>query len=430
MGRLIIRNGRVVDPSRRMDGAFDVLIEGGRVAAVDSRLEVADAEVLDAAGCVVAPGFIDIRTHLREPGISHAETIESGSRAAAAGGFTSVCCLPNTIPVNDSATVTSFIVERARRTAAVNVFPVGALTKEAAGEHLAEFGSMKSAGVVAVGDGRPVMDARVMRRALEYAASFGLTVIDDCEDLNLSYGGDIHEGSQSVRLGLRGIPACAEDVMVARDILLAETTGARLHIAHVSTRKAVEMVRFARSRGVAVTCEVTPHHLTLTDLDIRDYDSNYKMQPPLRSEADRQALLAAVADGAVDAIASDHSPHTGNIKMQEFDNSPFGVTGLETAVALSIEQLVHTKKTSLTRLVELFTTGPARVIGLDRGTLVEGAPGDVTLLSLDREWFFDANRSESKSKNTPFDQRHFRGGPVATVVDGRIIWQAVHAIAA
>ena len=429
MSRLLIKNGRVIDPASGLDGPRDVLIENGRIAAVEPEIKAptevfAAAEVFDATGCVVSPGFLDIHVHLREPGIEHAETIETGARAAAAGGFTSICCMPNTIPVNDSPTVTSFIVERARRYAPVNVFPIGAITQESKGERLAEIGAMKSAGIVAISDdGRPVMNSRVMRRAMEYAASFGLTVIDHCEDLDLSMGGDIHEGSLSVRLGLRGIPGCSEDVMVARDIILAETTGARTHIAHISTRSSIEMVRHARRLGIPVTCEVTPHHFALTDADIDGYNSNYKMKPPLRGHHDAEAAIEGIVSGVIDAIATDHAPHTGNMKMQEFERCPFGVTGLETAVGLALEKLVHTEKIPLQRMVELFTTGPARVLGLDRGTLAIGAPGDVTIFDLDREWTFDVNETHSKSKNSPFHKHAFRGGPVAAIVGGKTVWQ-------
>lgn len=431
MSRLLIKDGHLIEPSSGIDERRDVLIEDGRVAAIEPRIEAADADVLDAGGCFVAPGFLDIHVHLREPGIEHAETIETGAKAAAAGGFTSVCCMPNTIPVNDSPTVTSFIVERARRTAIVNVFPIGAITKGSKGEQLAEIGAMKKAGIVAISDdGRPVMNSRVMRRAMEYASSFGLTVIDHCEDLNLSMGGDIHEGSQSVRLGLRGIPGCSEDVMVARDIILSEVTGGAVHIAHISTRNAIEMVRHARRLGIRVTSEVTPHHFALTDSDIAGYDGNYKMKPPLRGHIDKEAVLEGLIDGVIDAIATDHAPHTGNMKMQEFERCPFGVTGLETAIALTLEELVHPGKVSLKHMVELFTTGPARVIGLDRGKLFVGGPGDATLFSTSREWVFDVNESQSKSKNSPFHDRVFRGGPVATVVAGKTVWQAPVGVAA
>ncbi len=413
----------MIDPESGLDAQRDVLVDDGLIAAVEPRLEVGEAEVFDASGYVVAPGFVDIHVHLREPGIEHAETIESGARAAAAGGFTSVCCMPNTIPVNDSPTVTSFIVERARRYAAVNVFPIGAITKGSEGEQLAEIGAMKGAGAVAISDdGLPVMNSGVMRQAIRYADSFGMTVIDHCEDLNLSVGGDIHEGERAVRLGLRGIPASSEDVMVARDVILSEALQAKVHVAHISTRNSIEIVRHARRLGIPVSCEVTPHHFALTDAEIPDYDSNYKMKPPLRAGRDRDAALDALADGVIDAIATDHAPHTGNMKMQEFERCPFGVTGLETAVGLTLEHLVHPGRIDLRRMVELFTTGPARVVGLDRGRLAVGAPGDITVFSLQREWTFDVNQTQSKSKNSPFDQHSFRGGPIATIVAGELVW--------
>ena len=425
MRKLIIRNGRVMDPASRLDAVLDVLIENGRIAAIGEKIHVAGAERFDATGLVVAPGFIDMHVHLREPGFEYAETIESGSRAAAAGGFTSICCMPNTSPVNDNATVTSYIKERAERHAVVNVFPIGAITKNSDGEELAAIGSMKEAGVVAISDdGRPVMNARVMRRAMETARSFGLPVIDHCEDLHLSSGGNMHEGVESVRLGLRGIPSASENVMVARDIILAELTGARFHVAHISSRHSVDMVEFAKSRGLAVTCEATPHHFTLCDGDMPPYDSNYKMKPPLRSACDQGAVAQGIVSGAVDAIATDHAPHAGSEKMQEFEKCPFGVIGLETAVGLSLERLVHSGKISLARLVALFTNGPARVLNLDRGRLSVGAIGDITILDTERAWTYDVNRSASKSRNSPFDGHTFRGGPVATIVNGRVVWTA------
>lgn len=420
----LIRNGRVIDPASGTDRVADVLVAGGRIAGIGTNLGAPGAEVFEAAGLVVAPGFIDMHVHLREPGFEHAETIESGSRAAAAGGFTSVCPMPNTKPVNDSATVTSYIVERARRLAVVNVFPIGAITKGSAGEELAAIGNMKAAGAVAISDdGMPVMNARVMRRALEFAKSYDIPLIQHCEDLNLSAGGDMHEGVKSVRWGLRGIPAASEDVMVARDLLLAELTGARYHVAHISTRHAVAMVGEARRRGLPVTCEATPHHFTLADENMEPYDSNYKMKPPLRSGCDRRAVLEGIAAGVVTAIATDHAPHPGSEKMQEFERCPFGIIGLETALALGLEELVHTGKISLVRLVELFTTGPESILRLGRGKLAQGAPGDVTIFSTDLEWTYDVNQSFSRSRNSPFHGRNFRGGPVATMVNGEFVWK-------
>jgi dihydroorotase len=423
---LLIKNGRVIDPASGHDAVRDVLIEQGIIVGVGKNLDAKHgAEVFDASGLIVAPGFIDMHVHLREPGFEHAETIESGARAAAAGGFTSIAPMPNTSPVNDSATVTSYIVEKARRHAIVNVWPIGAITKGSAGEELAAIGSMVNAGAVAISDdGRPVMNARVMRRAMEFARSFNIPVIDHCEDLHLSAGGDMHEGFESVRLGLRGIPGCSEDVMVARDILLAEVTGARYHVAHISSKHSVAMVAFAKSKGLTVTAETTPHHFAITDADMLPYDSNYKMKPPLRSHGDVDAVIEGVVNGAIDAIATDHAPHPGSEKMQEFEKCPFGILGLETALGVSFEHLLHPQKISLQRLVELFTTGPARILGIPRGTLATGAAADVTIFSLDREWTYDVNKSFSKSRNSPFDGKTFRGGPVATIVNGKIVWQA------
>lgn len=429
--RLLIRNGRVVDPASGLDARRDVLVNGEVVAAIEPRIECPDATPLEAEGLVVAPGFIDIHVHLREPGIEHAETIESGTRAAAAGGFTAVCCMPNTIPVNDSAQVTGFIVERARQTAAVHVHPIGAISKGSKGERLADIGAMQTEGAVAISDdGIPVMNSGLMRRAMQYAASFGLPVIDHCEDLSLSAGGDIHEGVQSVRLGLGGIPGCSEDVMVARDIILAADTGARVHIAHISTANSIAMVAHAKRLGLPVTAEVTPHHFALTDERIPGYDSNYKMKPPLRSQRDIDASIEGLADGTIDCIATDHAPHTGHMKMQEFERCPFGVTGLETALGLALETLYHSGRVDLPDWVRLFTNGAADCLGLDRGKLRVGGPADITVFSTDREWTYDVNQTLSKSKNSPFGGATFRGGPTATIVSGRVVWTAEDGIIA
>jgi dihydroorotase len=424
MPKLLIKNGRIVDPASGRDEVGDLLIKGGLIVRMGANLLATGAIAFDASGLVVAPGFIDLHVHLREPGFEHAETIESGSRAAVAGGFTSICCMPNTSPVNDDATVTRYILERARNVAVANVFPIGAITEDSAGEKLASIGSMKAAGAVAISDdGRPVMNSRVMRRAMEYARSFDLPVIDHCEDLSLSAGGDMHEGFSSVRLGLRGIPSSSEEVMVARDILLAEASGARFHVAHLSARGSLDLVARAKARGLPVTCEVSPHHLALSDADMPPYDSNYKMKPPLRSASDRDALVEGIVSGVVDAIATDHAPHPGSEKMQEFEKCPFGIIGLETALAVALETLVHSGRVSLQRMIELFTTGPARVLGLNRGRLELGAPGDVTIFDPNLRWTYDVNRSFSKSRNSPFDGRTFRGAPVATIVHGAVAWR-------
>jgi len=425
MPALLIKNGRVVDPASGHDAVADVWIEDGLIKGVGANLSPAGAQVFDATGLVVAPGFIDMHVHLREPGFEHSESIESGARAAAAGGFTSICPMPNTAPVNDSATVTTYIIEKARRHAVVNVFPIGAITRGSLGEELAAIGSMRQAGAVAISDdGRPVMNAQLMRRAMEFARSFHMPVINHCEDLHLSAGGDMHEGAASVRLGLRGIPGSSEDVMVARDILLAEVTGARYHVAHISSRHSVEMVAFAKLRGLPVTSEATPHHLTLTDAGMIPYDSNYKMKPPLRSAGDVNAVVEGVVNGAIDAIATDHAPHAGSEKMQEFEKCPFGIIGLETALGVALDCLVHSGKINIRRLIEMFTVNPARILSIPRGTLAAGAAADVTIFSTDRQWTYDVNKSLSKSRNSPFDGVAFRGGPVAAIVSGKIVWQA------
>ncbi len=425
MSTLLIKNGRVMDPASKLDTIADIAITDGKITAIDKGIEsFGNTEVFDATGRIVAPGFIDMHVHLREPGFEHSENIETGGRAAAAGGFTSVCCMPNTNPVNDSAVVTTYIIERARRASPVNVFPIGAITKGSAGEELASIGAMKQAGIVAISDdGRPVMNARVMRRAMESARAFGLPVINHCEDLNLSAGGDMHEGFESVKLGLRGIPACSEDVMVARDILLAEVTGARYHVAHISARHSVEMVKFAKMRGLPVTSEVCPHHFTLCDSDITPYDSNFKMKPPLRSCFDVAAVTEGLVNGAIDVIATDHAPHPGSEKMQEFERCPFGITGLETAIGLSLEQLVHSGRISLMRMIEMFTVEPNRVLSLGKGRLEVGGTADITVFDTGRQWAFDLNKSQSKSRNSPFDGRVFKGGQVATIVAGRVVWR-------
>ncbi|HEY3457181.1 MAG TPA: dihydroorotase [Bryobacteraceae bacterium] len=424
MSKLVIRNGRVVDPSQNRDRICDVAIEDGTIREVAPGIDAQGAAEFDATGLVVAPGFIDMQVHLREPGFEHAETIETGARAAAAGGFTSVCCMPNTQPINDSPNVTSYIVDRARRFAVVNVFPIGAITKNSAGEALAAFASMKEAGIVAISDdGKPVMNARVARRAMEFAQALDLPLIEHCEDLHLSAGGDMHEGLESTRLGLRGIPRSSEDVMVARDLILAELTGARYHVAHISSRHAVEMVGFAKKRGLRVTSEATPHHFVLADSNMTPYDSNYKMKPPLREPSDVGAVKQGLMNGVVDAIATDHAPHAGAEKMQEFERCPFGIIGLETALGLALEQLYHPGHVDLGHLIRLFTQNPASILSLDRGTLRAGSAGDVTIFSLDRDWTYDVGQSASKSRNTPFHGRKFKGGPVATIVAGRIVWQ-------
>jgi len=424
MKPLLIRNGRVVDPASGLDARRDVLIEDGRIAAIDAAISRADAEVLDAAALVVAPGFIDIHVHLREPGKEGAETIVTGTRAAAAGGFTGVACMPNTQPVNDNPMVTRFLLGQAAQAGPVHVYPIGAVTKNSAGEELAEIESLRAAGAVAVtDDGRPVASARLLRRALEYCRALDIPLIDHCEDPELAAGGVMHEGEWSLRLGLRGIPALAEELPVARNARLAAETGARVHIAHLSTGSALEVVRRAKQQGVPITCEVTPHHFTLTDEACRDFDTRTKMNPPLRTAADVAALIEGLADGTVDAIACDHAPHPETEKQVDFESAPFGITGLETALALALDKLYHTGKISLPRLVELFSSGPARALGLPGGRLQAGGPADLTLFDPERRWTYRISEGLSKSRNSPFDGWSFRGCAVATIVGGQIIFR-------
>ena len=425
MARLLVRGGRLVDPSQGLDETADLLIEDGEIARVDGRIETKGrVRTLDAAGRVVCPGFVDIHVHLREPGQEYKETIESGTRAAAAGGFTAVACMANTDPVNDNRAVTEHIVAEARRAGWARVHPVGAVSRGLGGECLAEIGEMVRAGAVAISDdGLPVRDAELMRRAFLYARHFGIPVTQHAEDHDLTGPGVMHEGEWSTRLGLPGIPGATEDVLVARDLLLAEATGGRYHVAHLSTARSLELVREAKARGVAATCEVTPHHLLLVDRAVADhaFSTNTKMKPPLRSEEDREALLAGLADGTVDAIASDHAPHHADEKDVEFSLAPFGILGLETTVSLCLDRLVHAGMIDLARLVELLSTGPARAYGLAGGTLRPGAPGDLTLLDLDREVTVDPRTFHSKSRNTPFGGWTLRGAPAGTVVAGKVI---------
>jgi dihydroorotase len=423
---LLIRNGRVLNPATKMDAAMDVLLDGERIAEVAEAGRLSEraknVEVLDATGLIVAPGFIDMHVHLREPGQENSETIETGTRSAARGGFTAVCCMPNTKPVNDNASVTRFIVDRAKAGASVRVWPIGAASVGSKGEAIAEIAAMKQAGIVAVSDdGKPIATAKLARQVMDYCKSLDIPVIEHAEDVSLAAGAVMREGVTSTRLGLAGMPAAAEAVCVARDVQLAELTGARLHIAHLSARGSLDQVRWAKSRGLHVSCEVTPHHFTLIDEDVQ-YDSRFKMNPPLAAREDRDALLAGLADGTVDAIATDHAPHEPALKDVEFDRAPFGILGFETAIALSLEQLVHRRRISLMRMVELFTTGPARVLRMER-TLAAGEPADVTIFSTDHAWIYDVKDSPSKSRNSPFDQREFKGAPMATVVAGRIVWK-------
>jgi dihydroorotase len=423
--RLLISNGHVIDPASGVNAGKNVFIEDGRVVDLlgynDGVPE--GCEVFEATGLIVAPGFIDMHVHLREPGQEYKETVASGAAAAVAGGFTSVCAMPNTDPVNDNPAVTRFIIEQAEHAGLANVFPIGAITKSSHGTELAEMGEMKNAGIVAVSDdGRPVPTAGMMRRAMEYARGFDLPLVDHCHDHSLGAGGVMHEGHWSLVLGLKGMPAAAEDMDAARDCLLAELTGARVHLAHVSTIGAIEIVRRAKEAGLRLTCEVTPHHWSLTDEAVQNYDTNTKMSPPLRGRDHLEAILVGLRDGTIDAIATDHAPHHADEKALEYDDAPFGITGLETAVGLAFEKLVQPGIISLQRMVELFSLNPARIFELKgRGELRPGAHADITILDPELNWTFDVAKSKSRSRNTPFNGWSFRGAAVSTIVGGRIV---------
>jgi dihydroorotase len=420
--KLVVENGRLVDPARDLDRGGDLLIEGGRVVQVGRPGEFSEIEAdrVDATNMIVAPGFFDIHVHLREPGTEEAETIRTGGEAAVAGGFTAVAAMPNTKPVIDNASLVQFIVSEGIRKSPARIFPIGAITVGQAGEQLAEIGEMVEEGIVGISDdGKPVMDARLFRRALEYSRLFDLPVIQHCEDLNLSTGGVMHEGAVSTRLGLKGIPAASEDTIVARDLILTEVTGARYHVAHLSTKGAVEMVRRAKARGMAVTAEVAPHHFTLTEDAVSQYDTNAKMKPPLRTAEDVDACIEGLRDGTIDAIATDHAPHHENLKMLEFDRAPFGITGLETAVGLAFGRL----DLPVGKLVSLFSTNPQRIMKIDPWGLFPGSVCDLTIVDPAREWVFDRRQSRSRSRNTPFDGWKLKGKAVTTIVGGRVVYE-------
>jgi dihydroorotase len=426
---LLIRGGRVVDPASGRDETSDVLIEDGRVTAIgptvgsDVGCRMSDVETLDATGLVVAPGLVDIHVHLREPGQTHKEDIASGTAAAVRGGVTSVVCMANTSPPVDDPMIVTAILERARSAGRANVFPAGAITRRLEGAELSPIAALAAAGVVALSDdGRAVARAGVLRRAMTYAKMFDLPVLEHCEALDLSDGGVAHEGEVSVRLGLRGVPRSAEETVVARDLVLAEETSARLHIQHVSTAGSVHLIRQAKERGVRVTAEVTPHHIALTDEALEGYDTNFKMNPPLRTADDIVALVGGLQDGTIDCIASDHAPHADYEKLVEFDRAPFGVVGLETLLGVVLTRLVHQAGWPLSRALALVTCNPARILGLDRGTLRPGAQADVVILDPEAEWRVDASSFASKSRNTPFGGWTLRGRAMVTIVGGRIVW--------
>ncbi len=447
--RLLIAGGRVIDPASGVDDTLDVLVENGQIIRVHgSEASASSAEpsrdqgkknkkpanqgpspmnvdrVIDATGKIVVPGLIDMHVHLREPGREDEETIASGTAAAARGGFTSICCMPNTEPVNDNASVTEYILEETKKVGRVNVFPIGCISREQRGEELAEMGELVSAGCVGFSDdGKPVMNAELMRRAMEYATMFDIPVIPHCEDLALSAGGVMHEGRVSTELGLKGIPSAAEAVMVGRDILLSQYTGARLHICHVSTGESIDLIREAKARGVQVSGEATPHHLVLTDEAVRGFNTNTKMNPPLRSAEDVSALRKALIDGTIEVIATDHAPHASAEKEMEYDYAPFGIIGLETALGLILTEFYHTRLLTLPMIVERMATNPARILKLKhKGTLAPGADADITILDPDQEWIVE-DKWQSRSKNSPFIGWKLKGKAMITIVAGRVVWE-------
>jgi dihydroorotase len=426
MKRLVIKNGRIIDPSSGLDGLYNLYIYEGKVASLRPSGEPLEADnnwdILDAADMIVLPGLIDIHTHLRDPGYEYKETIATGTMAAAAGGFTSIACMANTNPVNDNESVTRYILNRASEMGKVNVFPVGAATRGLKGEIISEMGELRNSGCVAVSDdGMPIIDGGLMRKVLEYSRVFDMPVISHCEDPNIAGDGVMNEGSTSTRLGLEGIPKAAEEAIVARDIALAELTGARLHIAHISTRGSVELVRTAKDKGLNVTTEVTPHHFTLTDDSVAGYNTNAKMNPPLRDENDIEAVLQGLKDRTIDCIATDHAPHSSIEKDLEFDRAANGVVGLETALSLTL-RLVDRGFLGLSEAIERMTVGPATVLGLEKGTLKVGADADITIVDKDREWIVDSNLFFSKGKNTPFEGLVIKGKVVKTIVKGKVVY--------
>ncbi len=422
---VLLRGGRVVDPEQGLDGELDILVADGRVARLADGIEAPEgAEVVDCTGLAVVPGLIDVHVHLREPGGERKETIASGARAAAAGGFTAICAMPNTDPVIDSPATVGFVAAAGRAAGAARVYPVGALSVGQEGRQLTEIGELVEAGAVAVtDDGLPVMDSGLMRRALEYAQAFDIPVADHPEDLGLSRGGSMNEGLISARLGIRGKPSASEDVHIVRDLLLAELTGGRIHIQHVSTRHGVDAIRRAKAGGVRVTAEASPHHLLLTEEAVDGYRTDAKMNPPLRTEDDRQAVVAGLLDGTLDTVATDHAPHHYDEKEQAFDDAPFGVVGLETAVGLMLTHFVHDGRLTLSELVERMSRTPARAFGLRGGDLTEDAAADVTVLDLETTWTVEPARFLSRSRNTPFAGWELKGAPVRTIVGGRTVWK-------
>jgi len=423
---LLLKNGRVIDPVTHTDETLDILIDKGKFIEIKPRIEATASKVIDASRRVVAPGFIDMHTHLREPGQENKETIRTGSLAAAKGGFTSIACMPNTKPVNDNRGVTEYIISEAKKKAVVNVFPVAAVTQDQEGKELTDMADLVEAGAVGFSDdGLPVRTSEIMRRALEYAKPLETIIIDHCEDRSLTQDGVMHEGYYSYLFGLRGMPASSEEIIVARDLILAEKAGARIHIAHISVNGAVALIREAKKNKIKVTAEVTPHHLLLNDSALENYDTNLKVNPPLRSKEDSESLVEAVKDGTIDVIATDHAPHTLDEKNVEFDRAPFGINGLETAVSLLLDRLVNKNVISLSRFIEMVSASPALILGLgNKGRIAVGADADLTLLNLNKEIVVEIDGFKSKSRNSPFHGWKLKGAPVMTIVRGRIVYSA------
>ena len=423
MAKILIKGGRVISPAQKFDDTCDVLIEKGKVTVIGKDLDAQGAEVIDADGKIVTPGLVDIHVHLRDPGLEYKEDIASGTLSAVTGGFTSIACMPNTKPVNDNQSVTNYILNKVKEEGHCRVFPIASISKGLQGESMTEMGELKDLGVYGVSDdGKPVSNAQLMRRAMEYAKPFGITIVTHAEDLELVGSGVMNEGPVSTELGLKGIPWVAEDSATAREIMLAEFTGAHLHVAHVSTKGSIDLVRQAKKRGVNVTCEATPHHFTLTDEAVRGYNTNAKMNPPLRSAEDREAVRQGIADGTVDAIATDHAPHHIDEKNVEFSIAMNGIVGLETALPLSL-QLVEDGLVDLPKAVALLTCGPAAALGIPAGLLEEGGVADVTVIDPELEWTVDAQKLVSKSKNTPFDGWKMKGAALCTIVGGKITYR-------
>lgn len=424
--KLLIKNGRVIDPASKTDETLDILIEGGKIVAINGRIEAGEAEVIDASRLVVCPGFIDMHVHIREPGEEYKEDISTASEAAARGGFTSICAMPNTKPPNDNRGVTEYIISEAKKRALVNIFPVAAITRGLAGEELTDMADLSEAGAVAFSDdGQPVTNSLVMRRALEYARFLEKLIINHCEDKNLTEEGVMHEGKVAYRLGLKGMPAAAEEIMISRDLILAAMTDSRVHIAHLSTKGGLELVAQAKKKGIAVSVEVTPHHLILLDENLTGYDANFKVNPPLRSKEHRQALEEGLKEGIIDVFATDHAPHSPEDKDVEFDRAPFGLIGLETAISLLLDRFVHRNLISLEKFVSMFATKPAQLLGQkNKGRVAVGADADLTLLNLRKEIRVDVNTFASKSRNCPFHNWKLKGAVAMTLVGGRVVYRA------